>query len=55
MSSISNNATTDSATSIGQIKYSYIQSYSYPVKVITYRLKQEYFVSDWTARDLRYD
>ena len=50
MSVISNNTTTDPTYS-----YSFKQSYGFPTQVMSYRLKQNYFVSEWTARDLRYD
>ncbi|CDW77071.1 UNKNOWN [Stylonychia lemnae] len=35
--------------------FSYSQTYQYPVQVVSYRLSKAYFVSQWTANDLRAD
>lgn len=36
-------------------QFSYQYSYTYPVRIETYRLRQVYYVSQWTASELKTD
>jgi hypothetical protein len=41
--------------SVKNYSFSYQQSYNFPVQVLSYRLNQNYFISQWSANELRQD